>query len=52
MLIQYNTVKPYLKGSAVLLRFKKKAKIKKNPDWIYLSVNPIGFGSVNPIDSV
>ena len=48
ILIQYNTVKPNLKGSAVLLRFRdsfsfKKAKIKniKNPDLIYLSVHLI-----------
>ena len=41
-------VKPNLKGSVVLLRFRdsfglKKAKIKKRkiPDWIYLSVDPI-----------
>ena len=46
--IQYNTVKPNLKGSDVLLRFRdifglKKAKIKKKniPDPIYLSVHPI-----------
>ena len=46
--VQYNTVKPNLKGPADLLRFRdsfgfKKAKIKKRkiPDLIYLSVHPI-----------
>ena len=48
IVIQYNTVKPNLKGSADLLRFRdgfglKKAKIKKRkiPDLNYLSVHPI-----------
>ena len=47
-IIHYNTVKPNLKGLAILLRFKdsfdlKKAKIKKRTirDAIYLSVHPI-----------
>jgi len=47
-IIQYNTVKPNLKGPAELLWFRdsfgvKKAKIKKRkiPDLIYLSVHPI-----------
>ena len=46
--LQYNTVKPNLKGSAILLLFRdscgfKKAKIKKRklPDLIYLSVYPL-----------
>ena len=46
-MLQYNIVKPNLKGSAILLRFKdsfglKKAKIKKrkNLNLIYLSVHP------------
>ena len=46
--IQYNMVKPNLKGSAVLLRLRdsfglKKAKIKKRKfqKLIYLSVHPI-----------
>ena len=46
--IQYNTVKPNLKESPVLLRLRdsfglKKAKIKKRkiPDLIYLSVYPL-----------
>ena len=46
--LQYNTVKPNLKGSVVLLLFRdsfglKKAKTKKrkNPDLIYLSVHSI-----------
>ena len=48
LFIQYNTVKPNLKGSVVLLWFRdsfglKQAKIKKrkNPDLIYLSVHQI-----------
>ena len=47
-IIQYCTVKPNLKGSAVLLRSEivlilKKGKIKKReiPDLIYLLVHPI-----------
>ena len=47
-LVQYNTVKPNLKGPADLLRFKdgfgfKKANMKKKkiPDLIYLSVHPV-----------
>ena len=46
--LQYNTVKPNLKGLAVLLQFResfgfKKAKIKKRkiPDLTYLSVHPL-----------
>ena len=46
--LQYNMVKPNLKGSAVLLLFRdsfgfKKAKIKKRkiPDFIHLSVYPL-----------
>ena len=48
ILVQYNTVKPNLKGSEVLLRFRDSfglriVKIKKIkiPDLIYLSVDPI-----------
>jgi len=48
IVVQYNTVKPNLKGSAVLLRFRdsfglKKAKIKKRKiqNLIYLSVYPL-----------
>ena len=48
MFIEYNTVKPNLKGSAVLLWFRnsfglKKAKNKESkiPDLKYLSVHPI-----------
>ena len=48
VIIQYNTVKPYIKESAVLLLFRdnfglKKAKIKKNSG---LDIS-FGFGSFN-----